>query len=59
MSNRVSDEELERALAELAQREAHVDASDVDEQSQVNLRRWVDAVRRDIQTDDGQSDRPF
>jgi hypothetical protein len=58
MSNRVSDEELERALAELAQREAEVDASEVDEQSQVNLRRWVDAVRREIQTDDGKSDRP-
>ncbi len=58
MGNRVSDEELERALAELAQREAEVDESEVDEQSQVNLRRWVDAVRREIQTDDGKSDRP-
>ncbi len=57
MGNRVSDEELERALAELAQREAEVDESDVDEQSQVNLRRWVEAMRREIQTDEGKSER--
>lgn len=53
MLNRVSDEEVERALAELAQQEAELDQSQVDEESQANLRRWVEIVRRDIQRADG------
>lgn len=54
----VSDEELERALADLAQRESAVDEGEVDEQSQANLRRWVESMRQAIQAKDGKPERP-
>ena len=46
MSDSVSDEELERALAEQARRDGEVGSeSQIDDESQANVRRWVDSMR--------------
>jgi len=58
MSNAVSDEELERALAEQARRDGEVGSeSQVDDESQANLRRWVASMRRAMRTAGAKSER--
>jgi hypothetical protein len=54
MSDSVSDEELERALAEQVRRDGEVGSeSQLDDGSQANLRRWVDSMRRAMRAADG------
>lgn len=63
MADRVTDAELEQALAQVIEHEAEQMVAEEDPESESNLRRWVEDVRRVMlagrSSVDGMSGRPF
>jgi hypothetical protein len=51
-----TDEELQQALVRVIQREAGQMSSAEDPQSEINLRRWVEDMRRALRANPARSD---